>query len=136
MRRILLVLAVVVFIAVGCGDDDNDNDASGTDVTLAGTVNEKRTKALSGDELELEADNFYFDPTYITATSDAGKIKIDITNEGAAPHTFTSDELGVDQEVQPGEKQEVEVDLTEAGTFEFYCRFHKAGGMRGAIVVS
>ena len=138
MRKILVLLAVVAFIAVGCGDDDNDGDTAGgaTDVTLAGTVNDKGTKALSGDELEVEADDFYFEPTYVTAKSDAGEIKIDITNEGEAEHTFTSDELGVDQEVQPGEKQEVEVDLSESGTFEFYCRYHKDRGMRGAIVVS
>jgi plastocyanin len=59
-----------------------------------------------------------------------------LTNAGDATHTFTIDELDVDEELAPGATAEVQADLpSDGGQLRFYCRFHAAQGMEGTITV-
>ena len=60
---------------------------------LSGTVNIEGTADVSkktSPTLEMELDNFYFEPTFVKAKK-GETITFDLTNEGSAPHTFTSD---------------------------------------------
>ena len=41
----------------------------------------------------------------------------------------------MDVEVPAGESKEVDIRLPTGGTIEFYCRFHKGQGMRGAFIL-
>ena len=50
-------------------------------------------------------------------------------------HNFTIDDLGLDQDVSPGEEESVTVTFDAAGTYRFYCLFHEANGMEGTIIV-
>jgi len=105
-------------------------------VSLPGKVNEHGTKAVTdGGELEMELDDFYFGPTYVTGPAGA-KVKIDLSNEGQKNHTFTIDSAKIDTEVDTGQKATVEVTLPASGSLAFYCRFHVSGGMQGAFSVS
>jgi plastocyanin len=90
---------------------------------------------LSGlSETSLELDDFYFEPTVLMG--EAGQtVNIELENEGQAPHTFTLDDESIDQEVQPGQKVEVEVTFPDSGHLGFICRFHFADGMIGALSV-
>jgi plastocyanin len=134
MKRLLVMLMVVGLVAVGCGDSDDESASEDSPpVSLTGTVNDHGTET-AGDTLVMELDDNYFGPTYVRATSDQ-TIELELENEGANPHTFTSDQLGVNQEVAPGEKATVTVKAPNAGSVEFHCRFHQAGGMQGAIFV-
>jgi plastocyanin len=58
---------------------------------------------------------------------------VQLANEGSAPHTFTSDEPAVDEELQPGTNRAVELTLPAGGVVVFRCRFHVNQGMQGAI---
>jgi plastocyanin len=100
-------------------------------VALEGNVNNKGTKEVS-DEVDLELDDYYFEPTFLKAQPGA-TIKVELENEGDDTHTFTIDSLGIDQEVAPGDTAEVSVTLPQEGAVRFYCRFHGNMGMQGAF---
>lgn len=147
MRKILLVTAVLLLIGAACGDDSPDASSSTTGgeesttttvasgeapVDLGSEVNNHGTKDLTGSEIEVELDDFYFGPTFIKA-SPSTTITVQLKNEGTSPHTFTIDSLGVDEELQPGDSTDVSVDLPASGATAFYCRFHQSQGMQGAF---
>ena len=52
----------------------------------------------------------------------------------SAPHTFTVTGQSTDEENQPGQSQQVTIDLPP-GTYPFICRFHVSQGMKGTLVV-
>jgi plastocyanin len=141
MRKLVILLAVVALFGAGCGDDKKtDTATTGTTTAAAsvlpsGVASHGTEKAKDG--LEVELDNFYFGPNVIEATP--GQVfKIDLANEGSAPHTFTIDSLGIDVTVAPDAKAEVSVTAPAgAGNVEFYCKFHKtSSNMRGVLVVA
>jgi plastocyanin len=104
-------------------------------VKLSGTVNNHGSKTVSGmsGALELEQDNFYFNPTFVKAGSGA-HLTVTVKNEGSVPHNFSIDSLKIDQTVQPGKTAKVTVSLpTGTAPVAFYCKFHKSQGMQGAF---
>lgn len=107
-------------------------------VSLSGKVTNKGTKDISTKgattSLELEAYDFYFEPTFIKVAP-GQKISVELKNAGSVAHTFTAPSLGIDQEVQAGAKITVEVTVPTSGNAAFYCRFHKDSGMQGAMFV-
>jgi plastocyanin len=146
--------ALLAIGLVACGSDSSGSSSSKATTTtkaasssswtastgtekLSGKVNDKGAKSIVGqDDLELEADDYYFKPTYVTV-SPGQKVKVEIENEGDAAHTFTSSQLGVDQELAPGAKKTVTVSAPmTTGLTEFHCNFHGSMGMRGAFVVT
>lgn len=154
MRTLSVLLVGIVLLGVACGDDDSADDGSPATappaaseptggattaaasaeapVALEGQVNDEGTGAIKGDEMDVELDDFYFGPTFIKGTPGT-TVTLELTNEGDATHTFTSDALGVDQEVSAGETASLDVTLPAAGAVAFYCRFHKQQGMQGAF---
>jgi plastocyanin len=144
MRRFAIVLAIVALVGAGCGKSKNETSSvSGTGtgggkapVTLSGTVNNHGNQDVSGKgssaAIELEADDFYFNPTFVKAAT-GQKVTVEVKNEGKAAHTFTVDQLGIDQQVDPGKTAKVEVQLPSSGAVAWYCRFHRARGMQGAF---
>jgi plastocyanin len=105
-------------------------------VTLDGKVNNKGTKDISkkkAAKLEIEADDFYFSPTFVKVQP-GEKVTIELKNEGSATHTFTSDALNIDQQLSSGKSKKVKVTVPSSGTaFQFHCDFHESMGMQGAF---
>jgi plastocyanin len=133
MRRgsLLVVLLVLVLVATSCGGDEE-----GETTTIGGEpANDHGTEDVSGEtSIAFELDDFYFEPTVLQG--EAGQtLTLEAENEGEVAHTFTSEELGVDQEVGPGEEAEIEVTFPDSGQVVFECRFHGSQGMRGALEV-
>lgn len=92
------------------------------------------TKDVKGmSTLELEADDFYFGPTFLQGTP-GQQLKLVIKNEGKAPHTFTIAEQQIDQTIQPGGTAELTVAMPASGALRFYCKFHAAQGMNGELL--
>jgi len=106
----------------------------GPPVSLAGTVNNHGTTTLSSGDITIQAEDFFFSPTFVKATAGA-TVAIDFENEGKNQHTFTIDSLSVDKEVAPGQEVTINLRLPAGGTVTWYCRFHKNSGMQGAFVV-
>jgi plastocyanin len=146
MRKLVVAALMVMLSLAACGSDDNTTDATDTTdttagntaasdapVTLSGKVNDEGTKDATGAaDLEVEADDFYFKPTFVKATA-GQKLTVSLKNEGASTHTFTSTALGVDKELKPGETATVEITVPTADATAFFCRFHQGGGMQGAV---
>jgi plastocyanin len=73
---------------------------------------------------------FYFEPTLLTGT--AGQtVTIELENEGDAEHNFSLPDQAVDQDVESGQKAQVEVTFPDSGTLVFFCKYHQNMGMRG-----
>lgn len=151
-RRLGALVAVALLAlatAAGCSSDDGDDDAgpttrasadatststaaSGAPVELSGTVTDRGTETASEGEIDVDAADFSFAPTFIQATP-GEPLRIEIDNEGGVAHTFTSDALSVDEEIPADEDATVEVTVPDDGAVAFYCRFHRSQGMQGAI---
>jgi plastocyanin len=141
VRKLTLILAAPLLLLAACGDDDGGNAGSGSSngtsgeeppVSLEGDVNDHGTADVQNDEIELELDDFYFEPTFVKGAP-GENVTVDLTNEGDTAHTFTSDALGADEEVDPGDSSSVTVTLPADGAVEFHCRFHASQGMKGAF---
>ena len=134
MRRVWVVLAgalvVIGFVAGPAGAKTSKP------VSVDGKVNTKGTKDISAKTsatLELEADDFYFKPTFVKVKA-GEKVTVELKNEGNATHTFTSDSLSIDQQVAAGKKAKFTITVPSTGTaFEFHCNFHGDMGMKGAF---
>jgi plastocyanin len=134
MRRLVVVLVAIVLSAACGGSDDSAETGGGSPpVSLAGTTNDHGTAAATA-ELEMELDDFYFGPTFVSATAGQA-FTLELENEGKEPHTFTSTALGIDEQLEPGQKRTVRVTAPQSGVALVICRIHQALGMQGAIFV-
>jgi plastocyanin len=118
MRWILVLTFVLAVTACGGNGTTQGDPTSGDD-------------SAGGEALTVQAQDNEFDPGTLEAS--AGEIAVQVKNSGEAPHTFTVQELGVDETVDPGATAEVTFEA-EAGTYEYVCRFHP--GMTGSLDVS
>lgn len=100
-------------------------------VKLSGKVSNHGIGKVKHGAVELEADDFYFQKTFLKST--AGSVEVTIENDGDAPHTFTIDAQDIDEELDPGKSVTVTVDVADGQPVEFYCRFHSGSGMKGAF---
>jgi plastocyanin len=152
MRKLALVLTTLLFVALAAcasdtGDgsntvatppDDYGTDASPTASGAEATINDHGTKTFTDSpfEVEVEMDNeggdFYFEPTFIKSPGGT-TATVKLHNEGDIQHTFTIDDLDVDEELAPDEEKTITVDIGDETRYEFYCRFHQGSGMRGAF---
>jgi plastocyanin len=99
-------------------------------------ANDHGSQDVSGEsELDLELDDFYFEPTVLTG-SPGETLTLDLENEGDTEHNFSLTDQGIDQDVEAGEKAEVSVTFPDSGTLVFFCKYHQDMGMRGALTVS
>ncbi len=119
---LVLALLGVGLVAAACGGGGGEKKPAGGQPSGSGTV-------------DVAQDDFFFNPKDLAA--EAGKaVTVKLKNEGKATHTFTIDELTVDQTMAPGEEATVTFTPTKAGTLAFYCRFHRGQGMEGTLKVS
>ena len=150
MRKLFAVFALLVVAGVACNNEASDTGTVATpppSVSPAATtaapgaspkINDHGTKTFTTQnfslevELDNDGDDYYFSPTFIKSPGGA-TAKIELHNEGSIPHTFTIDALKVDQEVAPDATKEITVNIGTETRYEFYCRFHKDLGMRGAF---
>jgi plastocyanin len=134
--RKLLVLAAVSTMVIGLVGIGPASAKASKPVTLSGKVNNKGTKDISSKataSLELEADDYYFEPTFVKVKA-GEKVTITLKNEGSATHTFTSTGLSIDQQVAPGKSAKFTVTVPSSGNaFQFHCNFHQSMGMQGAF---
>ena len=76
---------------------------------------------------------YKFDPPELNFT--LGETVTLRVNGEAEFHTFTVDELGIDESFDAGETVEFTFTFDKAGTFKLYCIPHEALGMVGTITV-
>jgi plastocyanin len=109
--------------------------SGGRSITLGDlTFSNHGTKDVKGQgELDLEADNYYFAPTFLRGTP-GQKLKLEIENESSTLHSFSIPEQKLDMDIPPKKKVVVEVTFPSSGVVRFYCKFHSELGMEGKLL--
>lgn len=104
-------------------------------VTLGSvSYNAHGTRDVTGkDETSLEADSFYFEPTFLRGTP-GQKIKVEVENESSIPHNVSLDAQKIDKDIPARGKTTVEVTFPPSGVIRFYCKFHAGQGMNGELL--
>jgi uncharacterized cupredoxin-like copper-binding protein len=97
------------------------------------TTNTTTTTAVT---FAVVAQDIFFEPKEVTIPADTD-VTVNLPNEGAAPHNFSIDALGIDVDIAPGATEQVVINAP-AGEYEFYCNVpgHKEAGMVGTLIVS
>jgi plastocyanin len=122
---VLTAVSLLLVASVACGDDDEDLEDGATPT---------QSPRPEAEEFELTAEDFSFTPDTIELGL-GESLDINLNNDGDAAHTFTLDELHIDVEVPAGESVTVPLTASAEGEYNFYCKFHDAQGMVGALRV-
>ncbi len=92
------------------------------------------TKDVKGQaELELEADDYYFAPTFLRGEP-GQMLTLEIENESGTLHNLSIPALHLDQDIPPKGKVQVQVSIPRSGAVHFFCKFHTAMGMNGELL--
>ena len=104
-------------------------------ITVGGlTLSDHGTIEVNGQaELDLEADDYYFAPTFLRGTP-GHKLKLVIENKSSTLHNFSILGQHLDKDVPPKGKVLVEVTFPPSGVVRFFCKFHSALGMNGMLL--
>ncbi|MQA98858.1 MAG: hypothetical protein GEU78_00960 [Actinobacteria bacterium] len=108
---LLAILSAAVLGLTGCGEGtaeggDDDQPEGG------------------GAELFVEAHDFRFEIEGATLPESGQDVTVRMVNEGDAPHTFSSEEVGLDIEADPGGEGEGTFTVPDDGTSDFQCNIH------------
>jgi YVTN family beta-propeller protein len=86
------------------------------------------------DEIDLEADDNYFAPTFLRGAP-GQTLTLVVENESSSLHNVSIPGLGVDTNVAPHGSTEIQVTFPQSGSTTYFCKFHTALGMNGALLV-
>jgi uncharacterized cupredoxin-like copper-binding protein len=122
MRRLLLVALAFVLLPACGGEESTGDDAGGG----------------GGSVVDVALADFSIQPSAIDV--EPGSYTFHVVNEGESVHALEVEGPGGEVETAdlgPGESADLDVDLSEAGTYEMYCPVgdHRDRGMEGSITV-
>src|SRR5437667_256885 len=104
-------------------------------VTLGGVAyadhGTKDVRNLS--KLELEADDYYFSPTFLRGKP-GQKLTLLVENEASTLHNISVPSLGIDNDIPPKGKVQVNVTFPASGMLAVSCKFHGSLGMNGQLL--
>ena len=133
-------LAVFAAIALAaCGDDDDSSDDSASSTSTA-TSTAAESGGAGSQTVAVSETEFALDPA--DPTVKPGEVTFDVANDGQIVHSLEVEgpngEQELEADLEPGQSGKLTVDLSEPGTYEFYCPIgdHKDQGMEGEITVS
>jgi YVTN family beta-propeller protein len=99
------------------------------------TISDHGTMEVKGQTtVELEADEYYFKPTFLQGVP-GQRLRLEIENESGTLHNISLPEQHLDMDIPPKGTVTVEVVFPASGTVRFFCKFHEALGMHGALRV-
>jgi uncharacterized cupredoxin-like copper-binding protein/mono/diheme cytochrome c family protein len=110
-------------------DEDAAADSDAATAEAAGEAPDAATAQ------NVTAFDIYFEPKEITIPANTD-VPFTLPNDGAAPHNFSIDELGISVDLAPGSTEETVINAPP-GTYEYYCDVpgHKEAGMVGTLTV-
>jgi YVTN family beta-propeller protein len=97
------------------------------------TISDHGTLEVKGQStVALEADEYYFKPTFLQGAP-GQRLQLEIENESGTLHNISLPEQRLDMDIPPRGKVTVEVVFPVSGALRFFCKFHEALGMHGAL---
>src|SRR3989440_2954354 len=84
-------------------------------------------------KLELEADDYYFPPTFLRGKP-GQKLTLLVENEASTLHNISIPSLGIDNDIPPKGKVQVDVPFPASGMLAVSCKFHGSLGMNGQLL--
>jgi len=84
-------------------------------------------------KLELEADDYYFSPTFLRGRP-GQTLTLLVENEARTLHNISIPALGIDKDIPPKGKVQVDVTFPASGTLALSCKFHGPLGMNGQLL--
>jgi plastocyanin len=150
MRHLSIFALTLALLVAGCTDRTSPTQTP----TAGGPTIEGTTSPLSpspsdpfvssadcedatvgGANVTLRMEDNVFDPPCLIVL---GGQNLRLVNEGANLHNFSVEETQVDVDVPTGTNQNTEAigQVVPAGTFTFFCRYHRDLGMEGDITVT
>jgi plastocyanin len=136
MKKIRRVLMLTVWLSLAYSlNASSAEPPKGRSFTQGDlTFSDHGTKDVKGKgEVDLEADNYYFEPTFIRGTP-GQKLKLEIENHSATLHNFSIPEQNIDVNIPRKGKVVVEVAFPPSGAVRFFCKFHASRGMNGELL--
>ncbi len=131
-----VLVGVLALAGAGCGGNDEDGGGASATTAAPETTAAPGTTAAGGggeNEVQLTASGFAWDKTDLEMAAGGG-VKVEVTNDDSAPHSFTFEEASVDQTVDGGEDATVTFTAPDAGEYQFRCKFHAS--MTGTVTVT
>jgi plastocyanin len=99
---------------------------------LDGSVADHGTVEADDSAVAVTADDSYFEPTCESGVR-AGEVKVQVRNTGRLLHNISFEDLGIDQDIGPGETVTVRVKMGKEPR-RFSCKYHRGAGMVGALL--
>jgi YVTN family beta-propeller protein len=84
---------------------------------------------------ELEADDYYFSPTFLRGRP-GQTLTLLVENEAGTLHNVSIPALGIDKDIPPKGKVQVDVTFPASGTLALSCKFHGPLGMNGQLLTA
>jgi YVTN family beta-propeller protein len=106
-----------------------------TSTTLGGVTyaDHGTTDVRSLSKLELEADDYYFSPTFLRGKP-GQKLTLVVESEASTLHNISIPALGIDKDIPPKGKVQADVTFPASGVLAFSCKFHRGLGMNGQLL--
>jgi plastocyanin len=133
MRRTAILIGLTMLAAACGGGGGGSNQSPSRSASSTGGSTANCADLSSGPVFTLIQQNIAFHPKCLKVKS-AQSIKI--VNQDSVLHNFTITGTQVDVDIQPGTTFHGESAGLAPGTYQFFCKFHKARGMTGTIVVT
>jgi plastocyanin len=145
MRQAATLVCFALLLAAGCDAEPTaapspSPQASPTEEPTASPTPvespaECSDETVTGeDDATLHLNDNAFSPDCIIVL---GGQALELENEGLNRHNFSIQGQDVDIDVNPGrdERTDAAGTLAEAGTFTFFCKYHRSLGMEGEITI-
>ena len=143
-KALIFALLIIVVFSLACGSDSSSETKESTAAPATAKVEEKSSTSNSDTEAEkgvvrvLNQDmggsgSYTFVPNEFIFEK-GQNVTFELVAE-TEYHTFTVDDLKIDEDINAGETKRFKFDFNKTGTFELYCIVHKANGMVGEIIV-
>lgn len=156
MRRsfAVILISLLALLLAACADEAATPTAA-LSSSPRSTVSTPRGEAMEGGEnaeegeeedndeteapgteeyyFDVDAENSRFDPIGFALSLSE---QIELHNNDEVRHNVTIPASGISMDVEPGEEDYTRPITLRPGRYEFFCRFHRAAGMRGTFTMT
>ncbi|MGH2711851.1 MAG: cupredoxin domain-containing protein [Actinomycetota bacterium] len=140
------VIMMLLLTACGGGSSESESTPSPTpQATVESSEPEEESPAtepecvdetITGNtEVTIAENDNAFSPKCVVVLGGQG---LEIVNKGSSKHNFSIEGTDVDLDTESGDTTRTEAlaGAVEPGTFEFFCKYHRALGMVGEITLT